>query len=304
MACNLSHCESCSGEGKSVVAIRFCSDCDECLCKKCVEYHKKCKATKSHHLMDLASIAKSKIPNVKKFCEVHEDVFLDFYCMQHDTVCCRKCIPCTHQSCKDVLPLEVASEHIKQSSVLDDTFNEWQNSGKTLDHLRKDRNDNIEQLEKSESAICEEVDNLKNNLIKQINTLDEKIKTDLSSYKKKYINQLRKDISEISEVYDNVKERGQELEFRKEHGSNNQLFLMLREQGKGVQNVVKRVQEMTISYKKAHLKFEKKADIDLTSMGSISEVKKVCDIQYSPVKLQQAQFSHKELRLYLPLRRK
>ncbi|CAC5362661.1 unnamed protein product [Mytilus coruscus] len=238
MATYTPHCEFCSEEEKSLAAIRFCLDCEEALCKQCVEYHQKCKATKSHYLMDLAAIVKSKIPTRKKFCEIHEDVSLDFYCTHQDTVCCRVYIPSKHQSCKDVLPLEVASELIKTSSLFEHTFSEWQNIGKTLDHLINDRKNNVNELEKSEPLICEEVDNLKTYLIKQINTLVKKIKTDISSCKKKNINQLRKDISEISEVYDNVKERGQELEFLKDHGSNNQLYLKLREQGKGVQDVV------------------------------------------------------------------
>ncbi|CAC5423542.1 unnamed protein product [Mytilus coruscus] len=136
------------------------------------------------------------------------------------------------------------------------------NIRKTLDHLRKDRNHNAIELDKSESEICEENKNL---------------------------HQLKKEKAEISELYDCVQEKEQELEYLKEHGSNNQLYLKLREQGKGVQDVVKRVQEMTMSYKRAHLKFKKKADIDLKSMGSIFEVKEECYVQYSPVKLQQAQ---------------
>ncbi|VDI55879.1 Hypothetical predicted protein [Mytilus galloprovincialis] len=283
-----SQCESCSEDGKSKVALRFCSDCDERLCRECVEYHKKCKATKSHNLIDLASMLRSTIPNVNTLCEFHEDVYLDFYCMQHDTVCCRKCIPSSHQSCKDVLLLEVASEHIKISSAFDDTFREWQNIHKTLEHLRQNFNDNVNELKKSESSICEEVRVWKRNLIKQINTFEEKIKIDLSNDMTRDLDQLKKLNTETSELHDNVKERGQELQFLKEYGSNNQLYLMLTEQGKGVQNVVKRVQEMTLSYKKTRLKFEKTADIDLKSIGSISEVKEAHDIQYSPVKLQQA----------------
>ncbi|CAC5423541.1 unnamed protein product [Mytilus coruscus] len=253
--------------------------------------------------MDLESIIKYKIPNFKKFCELHEDVSLDFYCTQHDTICCRKCIPSKHHSCKDVLPLEVASEHIKKSSLFDDTFREWQNIAKTLDHLRKDRNDNINQLEKSESAISEEVNNLKNHLIKQINTLVEKLKIDLSNCKKKNLDQLRKESSEISELHDSVQERGQELEFLKDHGSNNQLYLKLREQGEGFQNIVKRVQEMTISYKRVYLKFEKRADIDHRSMGSISEFKEAVDFLYRPAKLQKAQVQSKRVEAILTLKK-
>ncbi|CAC5362659.1 unnamed protein product [Mytilus coruscus] len=252
MTSNSSYCESCSGERKSTVAIRFCSDCDERLCKECVKYHQKCKATKFHHLIDLTSMLGSKISISKTFCEIHEDVSLDFYCTQHDTECCRVCIPSKHQSCKDVLPLEVASKHIKNSSLFEDTLREWQNIAKTLDHLRNYRIDNVSELEKSESAIYEEVKNWKDHLIKQINNLEEKLNIDLSNHKKKNIDQLRKENAEISELYSNVREREQELEFLKEHGSNNQLYLKLREQGKGVQDIVKRVQKMAISYKKVH----------------------------------------------------
>lgn len=70
----------------------------------------------------------------------------------------------------------------------------------TLEHLK----DNIEELEKSESAI---VDNLKNHFIKQINNLVEKIKINLSNCKKKNRDQLRKESSE--ELRDNVQAREQ-----------------------------------------------------------------------------------------------
>ncbi|CAC5395482.1 unnamed protein product [Mytilus coruscus] len=186
MASN-SYCESCSEEGKPIAAIRFCSDCEERLCKE------------------------------------------------------------------------------------------------------KNRNDNINESEKLESAVYEEVKNWKNHIIKQINTVVEKLEIDLSNCKKKNLDQVRKDNAKISELYDSVKEKEQELKFLKEHGSNNQLYLKLRKQRKGIKDVVKRVSEMTMSYKRTLLKFEKKAEIDLNSMGSIFEVKEACDIQYKPVKLQQAQ---------------
>ncbi|CAC5362662.1 unnamed protein product [Mytilus coruscus] len=204
MASN-SYCETCSGEGKSIAAVRFCSDCDEALCKECVEYHQKCKATKSHYLMDLAAIL--------------------------------------------------------------------------------------------------EVNNWKSHLIKQIDTFEKKITVDLSNCKTKNLDQLWRQNAEISELYDSVQGREQELKFLKEHGSNNQLYFKLREYRKGVQGVVKRVQEMAMSYKKVHLKFEKRADIDLKSMGSIIEVEEPGVVQYSPVKLQQAQVQQKRVESLLTLKK-
>lgn len=288
MASN-SYCDPCSDEGTSIAAINFCSDCEENLCQACVEYHKKFKATKSHHLMDLTSILRSQIPIAKSFCEVHQDVPLDFYCTQHDTVCCRVCIPSDHQSCKDVTPLEVASKHIKQSSLLEDTLSEWQNIVKTLDNLKQDRHGFVDEIESGEIAMLEEISKWKTLLIKQINTLEEKLKTELSNAKKKILDLYGKENSEILKLYDIVQEKKQELEFLKEHGSNNQLYLTLREQGKGVDDIIKRVQDMTLSYKKTDFKLKKKSDIDIECIGSVEEVRTASATQYSPVKLQQAQ---------------
>lgn len=166
MASN-SYCDPC--EGTSKVAIKFCSNCEESLCKDCVEYHKKFKATKSHHLMNLTAILRSKIPIAKNFCEGHQDLPLDFYCTHHDTVCCRVCIPSDHQSCKDVIPLVVASKHIQKSSLFEDTSNEWQNIVKTLDTLKKDRHGYVDEIERKESAMLVEISKWKTHLIKQIN---------------------------------------------------------------------------------------------------------------------------------------
>lgn len=288
MASN-SYCDPCSEEGTPIAAIRFCSDCEERLCKNCVDYHKKFKATKSHHLIDLTSILRSKIPIAKSCCEVHQDVPLDFYCTQHDRVCCRVCIPSDHQSCKEVIPLEVASKHIKKSALFEDTLNEWQNIVKILDNLKKDRHGYVDEIESGETAMLVEISKLKTHLIKQINALEEKLITELSNAKKKILDLYGKENSELSELYDVVQNRKQNLEFLKEHGSNNQLYLTLREQEKGVQDAIKRVQNMTLSYKQTAFKLKKKNDIDVNGIGSIEEVRTASAIQYSPVKLQQAQ---------------
>ncbi|VDI33876.1 Hypothetical predicted protein [Mytilus galloprovincialis] len=302
MASN-SYCDPCSEEGTSKAAIKFCSNCEESLCKDCVEYHKKFKATKSHHLIDLTSILRSKIPIAKSFCGVHQDVPLDFYCTQHDTVCCRVCMPSCHQSCKDVIPLEVASKHIQKSSLLEDTLSEWQNIVKTLDNLKKDRHGYVEEIKREEMVILVEISKWKTHLIKQITASEEKLKTELSNAKKKILDLYGKENSEITELYNVVQEKKQELEFLKEHGSNNQLYLTLREQGKGVDDLIKRVQDMTLSVKKADFKLKKQSDIDIECIGSIEEVRTASAIQYSPVKLQQAQVQPVEVKSLLAFRK-
>lgn len=158
---------------------------------------------------------------------MHQDEPLDLYCTQHDKVYCRKCIHSNHQTCKDVLSLEVASKDIKTSSLLGDTLRDWQNIGSTFESLRKARDENINELDSVETNILAEISKWKNQLITKITVSEKKLKIDLSNAKEKTLDLLRKENSEISELYDIVQERKQNIEHLKEQGSNNQLYLTL-----------------------------------------------------------------------------
>jgi hypothetical protein len=129
-------------QGKNSTAVKYCSDCEEKLCGDCAGSHLRFKAFRSHHVIDLSSIG-SKIPTSSKInCEIHTDIQIDYFCSQHDDVCCRACIPDLHSSCKNVLPLDVASKDVKHSSLLSDTLQELDHMTETLDKLVSNREDN------------------------------------------------------------------------------------------------------------------------------------------------------------------
>jgi hypothetical protein len=96
-------------EGNTSTAVKYCSDCEEKLCGDCAGSHLRFKAFKSHHVIDLSSIG-SRIPTSSKInCEIHPDVQINYFCSQHDVVCCRVCLLEGHRTCENVLPLEFAS---------------------------------------------------------------------------------------------------------------------------------------------------------------------------------------------------
>ncbi|CAG2245559.1 unnamed protein product [Mytilus edulis] len=129
------------------------------------------------------------------------------------------------------------------------------------------------------------------------------VPTELSNAKKEILDLYEKENSEIVELYDVVQGEKAEIRILKEHGSNNQLYLTLREQENGVQDIIKQVQDMTLSYQKTDFKFKKKSDIDIKCIGSIEEVRTASAIQYSPVKLQQAQVQPVEVKSILAFRK-
>jgi hypothetical protein len=95
-------CDPCLERNKTVHAEKYCSECEEKLCAECTESHRGFKAFKSHHVIDLSSVGARILPTSKINCEIHTDVQIDYFCSQHDAVCCRACIPDSHRSCETV----------------------------------------------------------------------------------------------------------------------------------------------------------------------------------------------------------
>ena len=161
-------CDPCTEEGKNSTTIKYCSDCEGKLCGECSGFHLRSKKFKSHHVIDLSSIG-SRMPTSSKInCEIHTDIQIDYFCSQHDDVCCRACIPDLHSSCKNVLPLEFASKDIINSSLLSDTLKELDHMTETLETLVSNREDNRKVLQQSETSMIEHISVMKAKLLKHI----------------------------------------------------------------------------------------------------------------------------------------
>ena len=135
-------CDPCLESYKTVHAETYCSECEQKLCAERTESHRRFKALKSHHVIDLSSIGARIPPSSKINCEIHTDVQIDYFCSQHDVLCCRACIPDSHRSCETVIPLDFASKDVKNSSLLSDTLKEQDNMTETSQKMAENRDDN------------------------------------------------------------------------------------------------------------------------------------------------------------------
>ncbi|XP_063397721.1 E3 ubiquitin-protein ligase TRIM71-like [Mytilus trossulus] len=281
-------CEPCIAQEKSSVAVKLCSDCEEKLCTNCVEDHSKFKAFRSHHLIDLSAFG-SKIPSLAKHCDFHEDSLLDFFCSQHGVACCRSCIPINHQTCKDVLPIEVASRNIKDSKVLQDAFGDTDNVLKTLTYLMENRNKNIKKLQECETVIVTQLQKVKEQIMKQVDQQEGKIASDLSCMKQRHESKLNEEKTEIMRLTNQVLKGKEQIEFLREHGSNTHLFLAVICHENNVQAVESNIEKMTMTFTDTELTFNSANDLKIESIGSVTEKSRSCQIKHKSIKLKQAQ---------------
>lgn len=104
-------CAACSNEGDDRPAVKYCIDCNQQICKTCVESHCRIKLLKGHKLIDhenedavkLAQLVSSYLA-----CPNHPEKNIEFICKYHDVMCCITCERVHHRTCRQVV--EVSSE--------------------------------------------------------------------------------------------------------------------------------------------------------------------------------------------------
>ncbi|CAC5366305.1 unnamed protein product [Mytilus coruscus] len=260
-------CEPCTAQEKTSVAVKLCSD----------------------------SFG-SKLPSFAKHCDLHEDSLLDFYCSQHSVACCRSCIPVNHQTCRDVLPIEIASRNIKDSTVPEDTLRDTDNVLKTLTYLMENRNKNIKKFEECETVILTQLQKVKEQIMKQVDQLEGKIDNDLSCMKQRHKSKLKEEKTEITRLTNQLHEGKEQIEVLREHGSNTQLFLVVRYHENTVQAVEGNIEKMTTTFTDTELTFNSVNDQKIESIGTVTETSTSCQIKHKPSKLKQAQANSESIK--------
>ena len=115
-------CDPCTRIDENVPASKWCVDCEDALCITCVKSHKGSKVSMTHHVTDMEVISTlpDEVLTTQTKCSKHPSFLMDIFCSQHDVTCCRSCMSEDHRSCDKVMPLEMASNNAKTSSLFHD----------------------------------------------------------------------------------------------------------------------------------------------------------------------------------------
>ena len=282
-------CDPCSEKDKRLVAEKYCSDCEEKLCTECAEWHMRCMEYRSHLVIDLSSIGPRIPPSSKVNCEIHTDVQIDYFCNQHDVVCCRACLSDSHRSCESVLPLDFASKDVKNSSLLSDTLIEQDYMTETLSKMEENRDENKKLLKQKKSLIIKQISAAKSKVLKYLDDIEERLITEVGSVQEKIEEKINREKHEICQLTSILKDNKQELEFLKDHGSNNELFLTLRKQITSIQKTEKKIHNMTSAINEIDMEFEEIKNVNIETIGSLSQITRPCPIKYKSMNAQHQQ---------------
>ncbi|CAG2235971.1 unnamed protein product [Mytilus edulis] len=166
----------------------------------------------------------------------------------------------------------------------------------TLNKLHDNRESNLLRLSKTKSVITNQISEVKSQLLKQIDDVERDLQTELSSLQRKNETEINIQKEEIAKVLYRLKTNQNEIDFLKDHGSNNQLFYALHQHVSIIKSAEVNVQKMVSSSHEIDIAFDAKKDIRIDLFGQLSETVKPCQVQYKSKKFQQAQIMTEKIK--------
>jgi hypothetical protein len=159
----------------------------------------------------------------------------------------------------------------------------------TLQKMEENRDENRKLLKQKKSLIIKQISAAKSKVIKYLDDIEERLITEVGSVQEKNEEKINREKHEICQLTSILKDNKQELEFLKDHGSNNHLFLTLRKQITIIQKTDKKIHDMTSAINEIDMEFEEIKNVNNETIGSLSQITRPCPIKYKSVKVQHPQ---------------
>ncbi|VDI40669.1 Hypothetical predicted protein [Mytilus galloprovincialis] len=163
MASNILICGTCYRRSKTIEAVKYCTDCEDGFCSECLDFHENMKVATSHHVIDIKVVDEITF-NISKFCKVHSDMVLEYFCSDHDALCCRSCMANDHRSCDKIIPIEVAAKDVKSSIMYEEVITDVCTLGTAVSELGDKKKKSVSTLGDSKVNYQQEVQYLQKSL--------------------------------------------------------------------------------------------------------------------------------------------
>ncbi|CAG2254016.1 unnamed protein product [Mytilus edulis] len=183
-------CNSCQINIEMKTAIYWCTICEEAFCEQCDKCHKSFKFSAKHKLISIKEIQSGnsdlKVSEVL-CCEEHPDKIVEVYCVNHSKQYCTLCATLSHCKCENVTSFENAAKDIKKSKLTATLIKNLDERNKQLNEIIENRKDSMNKFETTSENIVKEVATLKKVVIYHLDKLEEKIKVEVASSKKRVV---------------------------------------------------------------------------------------------------------------------
>ncbi|XP_071138246.1 probable E3 ubiquitin-protein ligase MID2 [Mytilus edulis] len=198
-------CNACELSNVKQMAVSWCTVCQEALCSVC---ERKFKVSANHKIVTVQEVQRGITTSFSGLitCDVHSNKFVEIFCLDHSRHCCTLCASVKHSKCENVVELGEAAAGIKEAKQTNEYLELIMQWIKLLNKSIQDTHKNMCTVENMGKNIVSEIENLKRDIIKHFDKVEQTTKEELVS-KKKEIEKLKSDlIDHINKLEKSAKE--------------------------------------------------------------------------------------------------
>ncbi|XP_052075315.1 tripartite motif-containing protein 45-like [Mytilus californianus] len=290
-------CGTCDRRSRTTEAVKYCTDCQEGLCSECLDFHGSMKSSTSHHVIDIHAVDGIGF-NISKFCKVHPDMVLEYFCSDHDALCCRSCMVSDHRSCDKILPIEVAAKDVKISTIYEEIVTDVRMLNAAVNGLEDKKEKSVYTIDDSKVAVQQEVQYFQKRLQTRIQEIAVALMCEIDKVHTELSDKAKSDMNKICDRKNEIRNISEQFESVSKHGSESQIFMLINSMKEELNCHVNEFQEFLSSQKAASLLY-KESDLlsVMKSFGSVEIKETPFDIKYKPFKAQKAQFLQQQRKL-------
>ncbi|XP_052072736.1 uncharacterized protein LOC127710814 [Mytilus californianus] len=282
---SISQCQICSKLDKSVPADKWCTDCEHFLCNECVTVHKESRVSQPHRIIDAETLT------LPKQCASHPKLTLDFFCTQHDILCCEMCISDNHRSCDKVDTIQVACKNATISTLYRDTADGMKQILETRNRIIQNRTEIKDRVVQEENDIVRKIAKVKESLIQQLDDMENIIRSELQIARKNAVKLLENEKVNSKKSVSKLEKYLTQLDVFTKKGSDLHVFLLLHElqpivseENCCLENIVPNLSEPRLIFLEPNQNF-----VEGKWLGSVTIKEEKSGLQYCPSKHMQAQ---------------
>lgn len=220
-------CDICEGRHKSIPAVKWCPECEEKMCKECLDHHSASKISRNHTVLDIEYFSKfsSSFSEVKIYCEQHDMKYTNL-CETHDKLCCPACISEseTHAKCKTLLLQKVVNA-VKTSTLLHSIEERLKHLNINLDKIIKARKTNIQELIKQRENIVKKIKQLKENIFNLLNSIEKENLEELDRIFNRLNTKLDSEVSSLEQRFMKTEKFIHDINIFKRYGTNMHTYI-------------------------------------------------------------------------------
>ncbi|XP_071171096.1 transcription intermediary factor 1-beta-like [Mytilus edulis] len=277
------NCEPCEVNNKHKLSIKWCVICEESLCEECTENHRAMKMSRDHHLVDINERAKHTGIS-SQGCEKHENMLFEYFCVNHDTLCCKECLAMTHRMCEKVVSIDMAAKGSKHSQPFLDSVELVKHVLDTTSNLRNHLKENFQSTENDEKHVRKGVQ-------AHIASLEKSMMEDLEYAKKQCIDTIDKKMNEAENIEKQVKDQIETYALVEKYGTDTQAFILIHSSKKILTDIENQTKDLTESTTVNSLSLSESSSNSIGSLriGLVEIIETPCKIKFDPPKKLQPQ---------------